>query len=63
MAKALELNEKINPGDEQFKAITVWLENSQSQHGNHQLAIQREKMSANKDSVEDLKSTLACSAY
>ena len=30
MAKALELNEKVNPGDDKFKASSGWLKNFQS---------------------------------
>ena len=58
MAKALELNAKINPGDEKFKASTGWLKNFQSRHGIRQLANQGETMSANKDAVGDFKSML-----
>ena len=59
MAKALELNAKINPGDEKFKASTGWLKNFQSRHGIRQLAIQGETMRANKDAVGDFKSMLS----
>ena len=58
MAKALELNEKVNPGDDKFKASSGWLKNFQSHHGICQLAIQGETMSANKESVGDFKSSL-----
>ena len=59
IAKALVLNEKVNPGDDKFKASSGWLKNFQSRHGIHQLAIQGETMSANKDSVGDFKSSLS----
>ena len=59
MAKALELNEKVNPGDDKFKASSGWLKNFQSRHGIRQLAIQGETMSANKESVGDFKSSLS----
>ena len=58
MAKALELNEKICPGDQTFKASTGWLKNFQSRHGIRQLAIQGETMSANKDCLGDFKANL-----
>ena len=54
MAKALE---KVNPGDDKFKASSGWLKNFQSRHGIRQLAIQGETMSANKESVGDFKSS------
>ena len=59
MEKALELNEKINPGDEKFKASSGWLKNFQSWHGICQLAFQDETMSANEDCVEDFKAMLS----
>ena len=59
MAKALELNEKLDPNNQQFKASTGWLKNFQSRHGIRQLAIQGETMSANKESVESFTKTLS----
>ena len=58
MAKALELNEKICPRDQTFKASTGWLKNFQSRHGIRQLAIQGETMSANKVCLGDFKANL-----
>ena len=57
MVKALELNEKIDPDKQQFKASTAWLKNFQSRHGIH--CYSRWAMSANKESVEALKETLS----
>ena len=48
MAKALELNEKICPWDQTFKASTGWLKNLQSHH----------ERSANKDCLGDFKANL-----
>ena len=59
MAKALELNEKVNPEDDKFKASSGWLKNFQSRHSIRQLAIQGETMSANEESVGDFKSSLS----
>ena len=59
MANALELNEQINPEDQQFKASTGWLKMFQSRHGNRQLAIQGEILSGNKEGIGDFKSTLS----
>ena len=59
MAKALELNDKLNPGDEKFKASSGWLQNCKSRHGIRQLAIQGETISADKDSVGDFKAMLS----
>ena len=59
MAKALELNEKVNTGDENFKASSGWLKNFQSCYVIRQLAIQGETMSANEESVGDFKSSLS----
>ena len=58
MAKALDLNEKINQ-DQQFKASSGWLKNFQARHGIRQLSIQGEAMSANNESVPDFKLTLS----
>jgi hypothetical protein len=55
MAKALELNKELHPGDQNFKASQGWLSKFQSRHGIRQLAIQGEKMSANKEVVESFK--------
>lgn len=57
MAKAL--NEKVNPGDDNFKASSGWQKNFQSRHGLRQLAIQGETMSANKESVGDFKRSVS----
>ena len=32
MAKALELNDKLNPGDEKFKESSDWLQKFKSRH-------------------------------
>ena len=42
----LELNEKVNPGDDKFTASSEWPKNFQLCHGIRQLTIQGEIMSA-----------------
>ena len=59
IAKAIALNEKVNPGDDKFKASSGWLKNFQSHLGIRQLTIQGETMSANKETVGDFKSSLS----
>lgn len=54
-----KLNEKVNPGDDKFKASSGWQKNFQSRHGLRQLAIQGETMSANKESVGDFKRSVS----
>ena len=58
-SKALELNQRLNPSDQAFKASSGWLSRFKSRHGIRQLSIQREKMSADTDCVSDFKKTLS----
>ena len=46
MAKALELNERIDPEYQQFKASSEWLKNCQSCHNICHFAISEDMMSA-----------------
>ena len=54
MQKALELNKKLG-GSSDFKASTGWLKNFKSRNGIRELQIERESLSSDATSVNQMK--------